>query len=49
MLLPAGDGKLGLLVAAVLVTQGHKVTLVGRHASKMQLVSYSARINEHQV
>jgi threonine dehydrogenase-like Zn-dependent dehydrogenase len=35
-----GDGKLGLLVAAVLQAEGEKcrVTLVGRHASKMELV-----------
>jgi hypothetical protein len=35
----AGDGKLGLLVAAVLVAKGGSdVTLLGRHAHKMDLV-----------
>ena len=34
-----GDGKLGLLVAQVLVASGlAKVTLLGRHKSKMDLV-----------
>ncbi len=34
----AGDGKLGLLVAAVLAVSGHRVTLLGRHEGKMKLV-----------
>lgn len=37
--MPAGDGKLGLLVAAVLLAKGGTdVTLLGRHAHKMDLV-----------
>lgn len=36
----AGDGKLGLLVAQVLASQAPgRVTLLGRHAAKMALVS----------
>jgi threonine dehydrogenase-like Zn-dependent dehydrogenase len=35
---PAGDGKLGLLVAQVLVVHGCKVTLVGRNENKLALV-----------
>jgi threonine dehydrogenase-like Zn-dependent dehydrogenase len=33
-----GDGKLGLLVAMVLSTTGCQLTLVGKHATKMDLV-----------
>lgn len=33
-----GDGKLGLLVAQLLVLSGQEVTLLGRHARKMGLV-----------
>ncbi len=43
MTAPAGDGKLGLLVAQVLACHcgeagGPPVTLVGRHVAKMELV-----------
>ena len=44
MLLPGGrvavigDGKLGLLVAQLLVLAGQEVTLLGRHERKMALV-----------
>jgi threonine dehydrogenase-like Zn-dependent dehydrogenase len=34
-----GDGKLGLLVAAVLSKGGHAVTLLGRHPEKMALAA----------
>lgn len=34
-----GDGKLGLLCAQLLATTGAPVTLVGKHASKLQIAS----------
>lgn len=34
-----GDGKLGLLVAQMLVLQGHAVTHFGKHEHKLGLVS----------
>ena len=34
-----GDGKLGLLVAQVLVLEGHTVTHFGKHKHKLSLVS----------
>jgi threonine dehydrogenase-like Zn-dependent dehydrogenase len=34
-----GDGKLGLLCAQVLATTGAKVTLVGKHKSKLQIAA----------
>lgn len=34
-----GDGKLGLLVAQVLVLEGHAVTHFGKHEHKLSLVS----------
>ena len=34
-----GDGKLGLLVAQVLVLQRHSVTHFGKHEHKLRLVS----------
>ena len=34
-----GDGKLGLLVAQMLVLQQHSVTHFGKHEHKLQLVS----------
>lgn len=34
-----GDGKLGLLVAQVLVLQRHSVTHFGKHEHKLHLVS----------
>lgn len=34
-----GDGKLGLLVAQMLVLQGHAVTHFGKHKHKLGLVS----------
>ena len=33
-----GDGKLGLLVAQVLVLEGHAVTHFGKHEHKLRLV-----------
>ncbi len=40
-----GDGKLGLLVAQVLVLEGHCVTHFGKHEHKLRLVSGT----QHQV
>jgi len=34
-----GDGKLGLLVAQILVLQGHTVAHFGKHKHKLSLVS----------
>ena len=38
-----GDGKLGLLVAQMLVLQRHSVTHFGKHEHKLQLVSGTQR------
>lgn len=38
-----GDGKLGLLVAQMLVLQRHSVTHFGKHKHKLQLVSGTQR------
>jgi threonine dehydrogenase-like Zn-dependent dehydrogenase len=39
-----GDGRLGLLCAAVLATTGCDLTVVGRHADKLALVAADKRI-----
>ena len=39
-----GDGKLGLLVAQLLVAQGHAVTHLGRHARKLSLVEGTRQV-----
>ena len=39
-----GDGKLGILIAHVLVASGHKVTFVGHHERKLKLVPGVERV-----
>ncbi len=38
-----GDGKLGLLIAQLLASQGHSVTHLGRHMRKLELVEGTTR------